>query len=378
MPLIGDALKVRAFNFDPWSVSGDHFAAAYVMTDDGLYRTTGLPTTSNWTQKLSKAAAASLIGQAEANTHLIWSFTPSVRLAGFVMCGAGYEYTEAGEQCIILYMLVSNDYGANWTCDTSKYLRLKHNDWNKISLSASYHLDSVYYVNYYGGGWIMGNEGYNPAWWDQGPHAQIIAKSTALPAFDLDDGANFTGAGGAADPYIWVPLYCDNTGTPYANDATGLLLGQVAGTYPIAKSTALFTTTPPTATAKTDISTGGMPNSLLATANMFNDNVIIAWSGSTIWLTQNGGSTWTSKTVQLGGVNVTVTSVFSIPSNPDTFVLVGALASGGICGVALTTDFGATFLDRSLTGDPSGIDAVLGLGAGDANGAMIEVDYYKV
>lgn len=373
--LAGDALKIRAFNLDPWSVSGDHFTAGWAMTDDGLYRVTGLPNSPVWTQQLSKTAAAALVGFAEADTKLCWAFTPSVRLAGFIMCAIA-RVTLYGSYAHT-WILYSLDYGATWNCNTSKYTETAFSAaqlQTTLNMTASYHLDSTYYLHGAGVS-FRGNQdhpgGIGGYWAPQ----LSIHRSETFPNFD----------GGMSGSAFWEGLtfispYCNNAGTVYTNDNVGYLL-RSTGVNAILRYTDLFNPawslgyTPRTGTG---VGHADMVTVLLV-LNMFNEDAMYAWSGSTLWVSANGGTAWTKYlNMAVGGRGANLTSMYNVPVDATIAFFSGYPKSGlGVARVGMTIDRGANWTAIDQYGTGGALDTVLSLAAGDCAQSQIIVDYYK-
>lgn len=373
---------IRWFNLDPFSVSGDHFTSGWAMTDGGLYRVTGLPDAPVWSLQLSPADMASLLGIALGSLNYSIYFTPSVRKAGFLWVAAGINSSYSGISYMKVYALVSYDYGATWSCDTSKWVNLRNTRWNGVRVQASYHLDDTYYLSYIEPAWIFGNETepHTDIFSDRAKE-QVITKSTAFPEFSLAQGVNVSGGDNAMSRGIYVQPYCDAAGNVYASDSVGYLVN-ISNAIRLVRSTALFTVAPPTVTSYTDISDAAMPELLEFFTNMFDEAHGVAIDSANIWLTSNLGTTWTRKTgagLTISGRLLSPTYLFCVPADADIVFFTGKRSSGG-SGVAmpcLTPDFGTTLVDISLNGLAGALDTVMSLAAGDMDDSTIIVDYYR-
>lgn len=376
--LAGDALKIRAFNLDPWSVSIDHFTAAWAMTDDGLYRCTGLPDAATWTQQLSKTAAAALIGFAEADTKLCWAFTPSVRLAGFIMCAIA-RVTSYGT-IRRMWILYSLDYGANWTCDTSKYSEVSQTAAGLqtiLNMGASYHIDNTYYLHGYQVG-FRGNQDHASGIGGYWSPQLSIHRSATFPSFDggMSGGATWEAA-------TFISPYCDGAGAVYTNDNTGYLLNANGdtGANAIRRYTDLFNPawslgyTPRVGTGVGHADMG----TVLLTMNMFDEDSMYSWSGTTLWVSSNAGTSWTKYTgMAVGGRGANLTSMYNVPVDATITFLSGYPSGGaGWARVGMTIDRGANWTAIDQYGTGGALDTVLGLGSGDMNASQLIVDYYK-
>lgn len=376
--LAGDALKIRAFNLDPWSVSIDHFTAAWVMTDDGLYRCTGLPDAPVWTQQLSKTAAAALVGFAEADTKLCWAFTPSVRLAGFIMCAIA-RVTSYGS-IRRMWILYSLDYGATWNCDTSKYTEVSQTAAGLqtiLNMAASYHIDSTYYLHGYQVG-FRGNQDHASGIGGYWSPQLSIHRSAVFPVFDggMSGGATWEAA-------TFISPYCDNAGAVYTNDNRGYLINANGdtGANAIRRYTDLFNPAWSLGYAPrvgTGVGHADM-GTVLLTMNMFDENAMYSWGGTTLWVSSNGGTAWTKYiNMAVGGRGANLTSMYNVPVDATITFLSGYPNGGaGIARVGMTIDRGATWVAIDKQGLAGSLDTVLSLAAGDCDQSQIIVDYYK-
>ena len=373
--LAGDALKIRWFNLDAFSKSGDHFTAGWAMTDDGLYRVTGLPDNPVWAQQLSPAAAAALVSGAAGYNALPYvlshMFTPSVRLAGFIACLGFIEYTPThfypwGERRS--FWLYSPNYGATWQVDLTKFIADQVNDNNNESFQIlpSFHQDNVYYqAGGYGGkravqsdpnGWVA----RDPIWKETG--------TPPTPARWLIDSAVF---GDGARVYF---PFCNSSGSAYTDDQVGYLHrmdSQGAGTGALRRYTGLPTD------AYTNIGHADMVALNWYFTNMWNENYGVAIDTGNIWLTPNQGASWTRKqSPSVGGRTLTPRYLFCAPADTSLIFFTGS-ASAGVALPCFTRDFGANFTDISKYGEAGALDTVLGLVAGDMVNSTIFVDYYR-
>lgn len=387
--LAGNALKVRFMDLDPFSVSGDHFTAMWAMTDDGLYRCTGLPSAATWTQQLSLAAAAALIGQAEGDTTLAWTFTPSVRLAGFIMCAAFYT---AGTKRKI-YTLYSLDYGATWNCNTADYALSSLSTagvQQGLQAAASYHADNMYYwageVDWRGDQtYTEGNYGSPPVIIRRAPGAGAYAFPKFTPAAAVTV---------SPEGHRFYSPYCDASGNIYANDDHIYIWREWAGVAAIRRMVSAFTPiwsvgyTPPAITNVGDAAMpggGGLPGNRIKQlfSNMFNENYGIAIDDVNIWFTPNltaSPPTWTRKNAPvIGGRAFNPRYQYCVPIDKLIALFTGknTTGGGGVAQVVLTPDFGTTFYDVTNHGGANDLDTVLGLVAGDTDGSIIQLDYFK-
>src|SRR3972149_4218544 len=136
-----DKKKIRSFNLDPWSLSGDHFTAAWAMTDAGLYRRTGLPDSGTWAVKFTASDADTLLGL--SGCTLDYVITPSVLLSGFIGVIA---LKHQGGGIARAYFCWSTDNGSTWNGDSSKWLKVPNTP-GQLLASASYHTSGTYYIS---------------------------------------------------------------------------------------------------------------------------------------------------------------------------------------------------------------------------------------
>ena len=381
--LSGDALKIRWFNLDAFSREGDHFTAGWAMTDDGLYRVTGLPDSPVWTQQLTVAAAAALIGKTEGQTRLVPHFAPSVRASGVVVTLAGYlDHTFMGQDNWYWYVLWSLDSGATWQTDLTKYLVSFGNGQTELKITPSFHTDNLYYVS----GDVRGNHITPP---DPNPavfSVRITLSGATLSALVLD--TSFT-TSYTQYTRMYMP-FCDNSGNVYGDDQRAYTFNTEygSGTNALRRFTSYGSPlwsngyTPP---SYTDIGStgmggagGGTPTPLWFFTNMWDEDYGVAVDVNNIWLTADGCGTWTRlQSPAVGARTFSPTYQFMVPADPNVVFFTGS----GNAGVALpcfTPDGGTTFVDISEYGEAGALDTVLGLTAGDMAYSTCFVDYYRV
>lgn len=375
---------IRWFNLDPFSVSGDHFTAGWAMTDAGLYRVTGLPTTPVWTLQLSVAAAAALIGQAEADTTLCWEFSPSVRRAGFIMCAA--FYFNGGTLKNNIYTLYSYDYGATWSCTTADYMisSLAGSSIQAYLMpSASFHLDNTYYIS----GFVdwRGDQTYSEANYGNPPVVVLRAPGAGGFAFPKITPATSINTGVAEGHRHYNP-YCDASGNIYANDDHIYLWRAGSGTAAIRRMVSAFTPiwsvgyTPPTLE---NIGHASMPTDISwLFSNMFDESNAVAIDPLNLWFTPDLNAatpTWTRYNApNVAGRTLTPRYLFCVPIDSNIVFFTGSASGAGYSLPCFTYDFGSNFVDISQTGTGGALDTVMGLTAdSDMNDSIVMVDYFK-
>jgi hypothetical protein len=387
-----NALKIRAFNLDPWSVSGDHFTRAWALTDDGIYRCDGLPNAGVWTRKLSRAEIATLTGKPIGELCFPRSLLLSVRLSGLVAILVKW-WNGGPSTPSQIYTIYSLDSGTTWACNKTKYILSGWGfDLNGSFLHASFHLDNMYYMV----GQMWGNEG---GFFPKGSYAGIaVVKSNDLQSWSaaqqLYSPLNYEWGTELAQPY------CDSSGNFYADDKRMYVFGMEYGngTHALRKYISFcdppYPAVPPPTVAVIGnaamdwghSSFGDLPCPYKLFIHMFNENrmVSIGQHGTApvpIWTSLNGGGAWTqiAAPVIAGRTSGVPTSLFMIPCEQPTFFAVAPVAAGGGFAMPMMTkNFGANWTDISRVGFADGMDTVLGLTAGNMNASFIIIDYYKV
>lgn len=404
--LAGNALLIRSFNLDPWSAVDDHFTAGWAMTDDGLYRVTGLPDAPVWTRQLTDAAFAALVGNTFvyppfpadngtlSNHRLMWAFTPSVRKAGFIGI-LGEAQASSSESLFnnnwIVYFAWSNDYGATWNADYQNWIARSSsgdNDKAMCACSASSHLDDVYYI--YG----VNTAAYNGAAFAAGTNP-FLFRSTATPTPNFVPVQTFGNQYGAycAKTKVVFP-FCNSSGNVYASDAEMYTFGTESAVVPnsIRKFTSAMVPvwngtegTHPTGTGIDDgtWSYGG-DNSMAIYIHLFDENKMVAHphevDSNAIWVSTNGATSWTNRPLPAGvyckSASPLISEIFQIPIDSQIFVAAGNRAAGGVSAVYLTVDYGSNYTRIDNPGGGT-LDSVMSLVAGDMAYCGIIVDYYK-
>jgi lysozyme len=406
--LTGDALKIRWFDLDPWSIdpSGDHFTAGWAMTDAGLCRVTGLPDAPVWTLQLTRAAAFALIGSPTGDVsraHLSWNFSPSVRKAGFVAtllvmdCGYYSAPWNVGYGGAV-YVIYSLDYGATWNATAADWMYVAgvgvvQAIAQSIHIDPSWHLDDVYYV---GGGTSSGYA--RPSIGDQtnlvygGPTVLYMrspgSRGGAFPDFSpgMSDGlAVPTDSFGRM-----LTPYCDVSGNVYADDSRiytfDSFVTSNGGINSIRRFVSAFNPlwslgyTPP---SNVSIGDAAMPGQICwLFSSMFKEDYAVAIDPSNLWFTGELSGVlpaWLRKNnPTISSRVLSPTYLYMVPSSLSTVFFTGKRVSGGVAGYALpcfTPNFGTTLIDISKPGVADGIDAVMGLSSTiDLGGSLILVD----
>lgn len=389
--LAGSALNIYWFTFDPFSYNGTNFTKIWAMTGDGLYLCTGLPGSPSWSQKLSRADAATLIGELEADTYLCNSFASSPFVANYVQVMVATNATTPGGYRKT-YAIYTDDAGANWYADTTTALGLfqlpasvqangilipsghiaNRFHWNGILAVRSQYLASAETIIY-----------------ETNHHvADVYRKSGNYYYYGF---STFNGTTGSGCNW-WFP-YCNGSGGIYPNDNVGYSYGQDhTGTSAIRRYTTLenpLWNPSPTNDYRTSTNvgdstmTGGVDWFF---TNQFNENYAVAMRGnygggsSDIWFTRNRGVSWTrTNNLTISGRRALPSYLVSIPSNVNYWYFGGKQTLGSGYGMAFKTENGGTsFTDISRLGEADGIDTVLSLSAsGDLDYSQIQVDYWR-
>lgn len=390
--LTGNAVKIRWFNLDPFSLdpTGTFLTAGWAMTDDGFYRVENLPNNPTWTQQLSIAQAASLIGATEANTYLLYRFAPSVFVPGYVGCAATRLDFTPGTRHVIFY-IYSTDYGATWNCDTSNWIGAQA---TAIQLQSRFRIESSFHVSgrMMIGGWIaVRSEQHNGVWTNDFYDVHGLPPGAGYPidTLYLKDPTYFYGhdvfdAAVASGHNFYFP-YQNNQGVVYPDDNVGYCYGvDKSGVSAIRRSTILESplwryNVYYDYRASTNLGDAAMGFLDWFFTNALNENygvAIQAGAPGHIWLTPNLGLSWTHLTnPTFGGRAMNPRYLYCAPANPQLVFFCGNGSSGSLGAVGMTSDFGATLVDISKPGLSDGIDAVMGLSSSsDMDNSVIMID----
>jgi len=373
------SLVIRKFVVDPFSLSGDHFTAAWAMTDGGLYRITGLPNTPVWTLQLNLATAYALAGSPgiAGTQQLTYSLSANAMIPGFIatqLCVSNDYFSPRpfvyGADVWTIYSL---DYGATWHCDSAKYLHFggvigsgNVSPW--LYIAPSTHLGGVYYV---GGNAPSGDQasGYYAA-----PYPSIARvpgnRGGAFPDFSAGMSIDVTPVFDIYR-YFLIP-YSDKSGVIYANDNRIYVFNGTPhspGVAEIRRFDQAFNPiysngyTPPTGI---NIGDAGMGNINHLLTNMFNEDYGVGIAQLQIWFTKDltaSPPTWNGWTPPAVGARaLNPINLFCVPIDKNLVYFTGAPVGGGFGLPCFTTDFGvAVFNDISKQGLPDSFDQVMGL-----------------
>ena len=366
-----------SINFDPFSF-GTQFTTMVGLCQDGLYKLTGLDGVISQTKILDDTVASTLLG-VSVTLGKSWTFNVRTKDEIIILAYGAYNTLTANRHRV--YVLYSTDGGSNWSGSASKYaLTTESTNRDNAQLIASYHTTGAYWMI----GSIYGTEA--------GTGIYLALKATALPNFSAHYGIVnpgvpiYFGAGSRlAFPFIGATgtvLGNDNLvylyGTEYSNSTTTL---QRFDTFEIA-ATPVPT---PAAIGDTRMSWGfSTVPPYYFIPYTFNANVIFGARGEgaytsnqhEIWLTTNGGATWTlrnpssSARVNLNGP----VAFYATLADENIFYCMGHSAVGDVY-LLKTLDFGATWVDISNYGTANYLDTVLGTSNYAAKTLL--VDYYK-
>lgn len=386
-----NALKIRLFNLDPFSVSGTVFTRGYAMTDDGLYIVSGLPNSPTWSQILNVTAAETLAGITPGTGVLCWNFTPSVRSPNFLMTGV---LKDIGGGLYNLYVLWSLDNGATWNCDPTHYIEIGATvpgfPKKGVYFHCSYHLDSTYYI-----GCDYGHEyatsGYGTIIGYDGTTTDLVTlmKATTLPHFTpyqrlAPDNNPF------AQPYTRVIFpYSDTSGVVYPDDKVAYASDPKTELQAISKVNDMTAQTFPTIhvcdalLGKLDMLAGALAAHDVQTVdfNMFNSSYVYSFqlvdggARDKFWVSSDGGVNWTTLDV---GATLTISQMrgmFPIPVDRNIFFIVGETGAG-LPIVAFSKDFGVNF--TRIDNSTASLQVAMILQVSDLLISNIFVDYFKV
>lgn len=379
---------IHWFNLDPFSVSGDHFAAGWAMTDGGLYRVTGLPTTPVWTSQLTITQAEVILGMGAGTGMFGRAFTPNVRKAGFIACTVVGPWRPGGGFHVDYYpvfVVWSLDYGATWQGNGAYYTEVALGAGQQASLSqqviifASQHVDDTYYLTTTHGA-FSGNQSVS-----DNPTEAGLMRSIALPNFIKVSTLNVLDTShGESRRYF---PYCNGSGTAYGNDSISYVITEESATQHIQRQPSTFTPlwsagyTPPRSVW---VGHATMPADVDAWifSNMFNENYGVAIDNANLWFTpnlSNATPTWTRYNVPtIGGRAATPHYHFCVPADVNIVFFSGSANGAGYALPFFTYDFGANFVDISQYGTGGALDTVMSLTAdSDLNESTIIVDYFK-
>jgi len=391
-----DAVKIRWFNLDAFSsLNNGTFSAGWAMTDDGLYRVTGLPDNPTWTRILSRAQAATLIGYTEANTTLGYRFANSVLMEGFLMVWANGQF--ATNQ-YLHYILVSFDNGTTWYADPSQY-----------TYSSSYEPQDIYYARlfcsdhhansqYIGGKIGLRGRAVDGSVWEITHHVDVIRSQISSPSSSFKQFGFATHLGHGGTGNNWYFPYRGPNGQIYTTDDVGYSYGfDHSGVDALRRYTTIET--PPYNESVTNggvgVCCGGdsrayvqKGDSTMTTLDWFFTNSIdenygvAIYRGTTgeIWFTKDLGSSWLHKTNVVPGAAGTLypTYMFCVLADPNIVFFTGN-GSVGVAAPCFTPDFGTTWVDISRYGYSNGIDKVMGLtSSNQMDYSTIFVDYNYV
>lgn len=349
--LTGDALNVIRFLFDPWSSDGISLTGAYIVTKDGVYKNSSLPSGA-WEQVLSPAEMQSLIG-ANAGASIL-QFTRELAVPitreNYVAVIGIKSLSPSGHK---KYYVYSTDGGATWQANTTNY-------WFTSGAPAANGFDTYAYLHYSDNSW---NKVYlsvwSGSWWNSSSHAEI----TRLFVSE-DSGATFTyegtmGGSGNRANYLHFP-YANSEGIPYEDTKVWRSYMIVGGTKEIEYTDTFpdpisHTETYPSDYTSSGCDLTGIGNSYLMDTCTWNDNYVyvLLVYGSTYSMayTNDGGATWEFVNItSVPGESKHMSALSALSGN--ALVCITANCASGTPGTArayLTQDGGATWGDR--TGD---------------------------
>lgn len=379
--LVGDGLKVRAINFDPYSRVGDHFTAMWATTDDGIWYCTGLPNAPVWTQQYSLAQIQAVFG---ATAHLGYGFSPSVRRDGEAVFYVLKYRTTGMAGYWYVYPLYTRDHGATWNFDVSKWLLIGQTaivEYDSCGPYCSYTTNDTYYM---AGGFVASWE--YPGDFPRPSNRFVIAlRATGTPQEFHPYMCHPTPF---ADPN-WILMsqpYANNAGVAYTDDLRMYMMSiaSYSGVNVFYKYTSFGTPAYPVdpPPAKTDVGDADMkygnsfprgPHRLIV--HMMNEDRMYAFgfqggvgAVNNFFSSINGGAAWTGRSL-FGGGNL-IRNLWTAPSLADVVFVIGDLAVNG--GVQMSIDAGANWTDI----DSAGFRALFpGIVAGDMERSFVLIDY---
>lgn len=348
--LSGDALNVYRFLLDPWSSNGTTLTGAYIATKDGIYKTSGLPTPT-WTQVLSPATMASMIGANNAG-YPISQFTREmvlpINVQNYVAVIGRKSMADGTHR---YYWVYSTNGGTSWNCDTSYYWSpgpVTGNQWNLSDIDGaipifafpSHKVANTIYMSL----GVQGADG-TPT------HGKGLVTSTD-GGVTWGAAQDWDWASGSGPRYIVLP-FANASGTPYANDLKAWKCHVGEELKEILTSTSFP-------------GPGFIDKTTWTTVHAMDANIwtwimdICTWDEDYIYVltaalgtpaysliySNDGGSTWSTKA--LAHV-AKLQALSALPGNPLYLAVGTGLTDGSPPYIYRTLDGGANFVDA--TGD---------------------------
>ena len=381
--LVGDGLKIRSFDLDPWSLdpgTKSFLTAGWAMTDAGLWRVTGLPTNPVWTQKLTLDQAKALLpGLTPDSLVLSRLFTTSELRSGFIATTVWGNITLRQRS----YLIWSFNFGEIWQADEN-YFNATVQD---PQLLVSQHTDGDIF--------LVGGDGFYME--DQDYPSGIPAPSPFMWRATLDTLPHFSafrsfvpgeGDGGTRMAHLTLP-YSDSNGVPYTDDSRAYVSNTGWYTTPktVLKIQELwiplwgpgYTPSTQEGIASPDMTWGfssGNPYNLFIHPHNENRMLVCRAGSTSYFVTEDGAETWTKYADKLmGGYLSYLHQAYMIPSKQNTFFVAGTRpAEGGIAAVGFTKDYGVTLTDISEYGTSGDINTIMDLEVGDCANSQVIVD----
>ena len=364
--------NVYGINFDPFSHDNTQFTKMWAMTEAGLYLCSGLDGSPTWSAKLTPANVETLLSAGAGTGRIARLFSPSVLTQNQIVTLVA---SDPGAGRWTWYWCYSNDNGATWTVDTSKwYVNNGAAETNSGSIAPSFHTAGVYYLIGCG---IQTDNTYYPANYPA-PTPAILKCATIssqfVPVYGDD---SYTPVNGAP---TYFP-YCNTAGVVYANDNVAFmhLQGMANGADYMSRFASLFSPawsagyTPPTSVARGDVNMSSANGLTGVFGNPFNEQILVAFNTIEVFASQSGGASW----FYYNALPQYARSVYLVPIDTQSFFIAGDSNSSGYASVHYTLDMGATWtrIDNPLGGT---LDSALSLSATtQMQSAIVLVDYYK-
>jgi len=380
-----NALKIRWFNLDPFSVNmaQTNFTVGWAMTDDGLYKVSGLPDNPIWERKLTIDAARLLVGDNTDGVAFSYRFSPSVLtkdwIGVLVSRGTGFDKYPPGWYSIHHFLVYSTDGGESWQASTSAVCSygVDLGYAQDYDLIASQHTANRYYTFPRTEHPIRGiDAGATPG------DLAMFDGTTPSVVFDLS---------GIDRTTIYFP-YCDGSGNVYTDDSRCYLINRsFSGTRGIYRVDDIFGTP-----SSTQLTSGDLPNLNWIATHMFDEDYAVVVGdirvpNGTILFCSNltdSSPTFTNAShpqMTRGASPLRhfnrPSNMFLVPSDKNLVYFTGGLyAPFGEPGISLpcfTPDFGTTWVDISGYGTSDALDTIMRLrDISDLAYSNIFVDYY--
>lgn len=330
--LSGDALDVYWFEFDPFSAGGlltPGLQAAYIATKDGIYKNTSLPT-GVWTQVLSPAALATLIGAESGGT--------SQQFGRELRCAITYQGYVAMlthrfiSGVLTHYLIFSQDGGVTWSVNSSEWWE-NGNGYDSNGFTGFFHL---YNSNKQWG--LVYISAWTGRWWN---HLSATADQNRFFK-SVDAGGTLTDEGkwngGSRAQQLLFP-YANGSGATYPDDTKAWRYDQDNGTLADLQSTTTF----PTPYDPTGWTNAGLAHDCdYLDISTFDEDFMYVIGGGTFYYSIDNGASFNTTAVGTHPLS----ALSALPSNSQYCVVADAdSGTPGDAEVNLTLDNGVTFTD---------------------------------